>query len=88
MREGRKRQIRETAEVLGLRVRRLVRIRIDGLRLGSLSPGEWRRLTEAEVRRLKGEGEASPGARAHGRPKAVRKKAAERRTMRRPHGKR
>jgi hypothetical protein len=88
MREGRKRQIRETAEALGLRVRRLVRVRIDGLKLGSLSPGEWRRLTEAEVRRLKGEGEPSLRARAHGRPRAARDESAERRTVRRPHGKR
>ena len=52
MREGRKRQIRETALALGLRVRRLVRIRLGNLRLGGLKPGEWRRLTAAEVKHL------------------------------------
>jgi 23S rRNA pseudouridine2605 synthase len=52
MREGRKRQIRETARALGLRVRRLVRVRLGNLRLGELKPGEWRHLTPAEVRHL------------------------------------
>lgn len=53
MREGRKRQIRETAQLLGMRVRRLVRVRIDGIRLGDLKPGEWRRLSPAEAERLR-----------------------------------
>lgn len=52
MHEGRKRQIRETALALGLRVRRLVRVRLGTLRLGDLKPGEWRRLTAAEVDHL------------------------------------
>ncbi len=53
MREGRKRQIRETARVLGLRVRRLIRTRVGPLLLGNLRPGMWRELTPAEVRRLR-----------------------------------
>jgi 23S rRNA pseudouridine2605 synthase len=65
LREGRKRQIRETARTLGLRVRRLVRVRIGGLKLGSLGPGEWRVLSSDEVRRLRREGEGVSG----GRPK-------------------
>lgn len=52
LREGRKRQIRETARALGLRVRRLVRIRLGNLRLGEMKPGEWRRLSAAEVKHL------------------------------------
>jgi 23S rRNA pseudouridine2605 synthase len=52
MREGRKRQIRETAQVLGLDVRRLIRIRIGSLRIGGLRPGETRHLTETEVEQL------------------------------------
>lgn len=52
MRQGRKRQIRETAQALGLRVERLVRTRIDGIRLTGLKPGEWRALTPAEVTQL------------------------------------
>lgn len=53
MQEGRKRQIRETAQLLGLHVRRLVRVRIDGIRLGDLKPGEWRRLSPPEAERLR-----------------------------------
>ena len=35
---------------IGHPVRRLVRIRVGGLRLGNLAPGVWRELTPAEVR--------------------------------------
>jgi 23S rRNA pseudouridine2605 synthase len=52
MREGRKRQIREVARSLGLEVKRLVRVRIDGLHLGALKSGEWRRLGDEEAQRL------------------------------------
>jgi 23S rRNA pseudouridine2605 synthase len=69
MRQGRKRQIRETARVLGLRVERLVRVRIDGLGLGNLKPGQWRRLSAGEIERLKSGSirRKAPAAR-HGRP--------------------
>ncbi len=53
MREGRKRQIRRTALMLGHPVKRLTRVRIDFLELGHLQPGQWRKLTPNEVRRLK-----------------------------------
>jgi 23S rRNA pseudouridine2605 synthase len=52
--EGRKRQIRETASQLGLYVHRILRVRISTLLLGNLNPGEWRHLTPAEIRSLKG----------------------------------
>jgi 23S rRNA pseudouridine2605 synthase len=52
MREGRKRQIREIARVLGYEVLRLVRVREGPIALGDLKPGEWRELTSAEVRAL------------------------------------
>jgi len=54
MREGRKRQIRETGSQLGLPVVRIIRVRIGTLLLGSLKPREWRVLNEAEVARLRG----------------------------------
>jgi 23S rRNA pseudouridine2605 synthase len=54
MREGRKRQIRETCKQLGLPVVRIVRIRIGSLRLGNLKPQQWRYLTMQEVAELKG----------------------------------
>ncbi|HLE03032.1 MAG TPA: pseudouridine synthase [Anaerolineales bacterium] len=47
--QGMKRQIRETAEVLGLKVKRLIRIRMGTLGLGDLSPGTWRDLTDREM---------------------------------------
>ena len=58
MGEGRKRQIRETAALLGLPVVRIIRVRISSLDLGSLKPGEWRRLSADEIGRLKGDGTA------------------------------
>lgn len=51
--EGRKRQIRLVAEALGHPVRRLIRVRLDGLRLGKLPPGVWRALKPEEVARLR-----------------------------------
>jgi pseudouridine synthase len=53
MREGRKRQIRRVAGLLGHPVRQLIRIRIGPLRLGNLKPGQWRRLTPKEISNLK-----------------------------------
>jgi 23S rRNA pseudouridine2605 synthase len=52
MTEGRKRQIRETADILGLGVLRLIRIRLASLHLGDLPVGEWRWLGQAEIERL------------------------------------
>jgi 23S rRNA pseudouridine2605 synthase len=56
MKEGRKRQIRETGSLLGLPVVKIIRVEISGLQLGRLKPKEWRYLTEDEVKMLKGEG--------------------------------
>jgi 23S rRNA pseudouridine2605 synthase len=50
--EGRKRQVRRTFAALGHRVRGLERVRIGGLRIGNLPPGEVRELTSGEVRSL------------------------------------
>ncbi|HHS98398.1 MAG TPA: rRNA pseudouridine synthase [Chloroflexi bacterium] len=54
LREGRKRQIRRVAAMLGHPVHRLIRVRVGPVRLGNLPPGRWRRLTPLEVRALKG----------------------------------
>jgi 23S rRNA pseudouridine2605 synthase len=51
--EGRKRQIRETARLLGHPVRVLRRVRLGPLKLGKLPSGRWRYLTPAEINRLK-----------------------------------
>lgn len=53
MREGRKRQIRETGSLLGLPVVKIIRVRIGGVHLGNLKPRQWRYLTQAEVENLK-----------------------------------
>jgi len=55
LKEGRKRQIRETGRLLGLPVVKIIRIRMGSLHLGSLKPREWRYLSEAEVAALKGQ---------------------------------
>jgi 23S rRNA pseudouridine2605 synthase len=52
LREGHKRQIRETARALGLGVERLIRIRLGPFKLGSLHPGEWRLGEPAEIGQL------------------------------------
>lgn len=55
MYEGRKRQIRRVAELLGLNVRALHRLAIGPLQLGDLKSGEWRRLTAGEIASLRRE---------------------------------
>ncbi|HSM58785.1 MAG TPA: pseudouridine synthase [Candidatus Sulfomarinibacteraceae bacterium] len=52
MREGRKRQIRRVAALLGHDVQRLFREKIGPLSVGDLPRGQWRRLTEKEVEAL------------------------------------
>ena len=51
--EGRKRQIREIAKILGHPVKSLTRVRIGPLKLGHLKSGRWRHLKPNEVERLK-----------------------------------
>ncbi len=53
LKEGHKRQIREMAKLTGLFVVKLMRIRIGSLTLGSMKPGEFRNLSDDEVKRLK-----------------------------------
>ena len=53
LREGRKRQVRRTCEAVGHRVVELERVAFGPLRLGDLEPGAHRRLTAAEVERLR-----------------------------------
>ena len=50
--QGLNRQIRRMCEVFGYDVRRLQRVRIVNVRLGSLKLGRWRNLTEAELKGL------------------------------------
>jgi 23S rRNA pseudouridine2604 synthase len=50
--QGLNRQIRLMAEAFGQHVRQLRRIRIVNIQLGHLKPGQWRNLTDAELRGL------------------------------------
>jgi 23S rRNA pseudouridine2605 synthase len=54
MKEGHKRQIRETCHQIGLPVVNIIRVRIGSLQLHNLKPGQWRLLTPAEINELKG----------------------------------
>jgi 23S rRNA pseudouridine2604 synthase len=50
--QGLNRQIRLMAAHFGYRVKQLVRTRIVNIKLGYLKPGQWRNLTEPELRGL------------------------------------
>jgi 23S rRNA pseudouridine2605 synthase len=58
--EGRNRQVRRMCETVGHPVLRLVRTRIGGLADHKLAPGEWRALTQDEVRALERAAVARP----------------------------
>jgi 23S rRNA pseudouridine2604 synthase len=47
--QGLNRQIRRMCSALGYKAQRLQRVRIMNIRLGSLSSGQWRYLTDAEL---------------------------------------
>lgn len=50
--QGLNRQIRLMAAHFGHRVKQLLRVRIGNVKLGHLKPGQWRNLTDAELRGL------------------------------------
>jgi 23S rRNA pseudouridine2605 synthase len=60
IREGRKRQVRRMCEAVGHRVVELERVAFGPLGLRALAPGESRRLTKAEIERLR-RATATPG---------------------------
>jgi len=66
LREGRKRQIRRVAAMLGYPVGQLIRVRIGPVRLGDLGPGEWRHLTGVEVKALQSAVRELPESRRNG----------------------
>ena len=55
--EGKNRQVRRMFAAAGHEVTRLKRVKLGGLELGALEPGEWREVTRTELRT------AFPGAR-------------------------
>ncbi len=50
--QGLNRQIRLMAAAFGYRVTQLRRVRIDNIKIGALKPGQWRNLTDMELRGL------------------------------------
>jgi 23S rRNA pseudouridine2605 synthase len=64
--EGRNRQVRRMCDAVGHPVRRLVRVRIGSLSDRRLAPGEWRELTQDELRALE-RAVAPPPAKPSGR---------------------
>lgn len=53
LREGRKREVRRLCEAVGHPVTHLLRVRYGPVTLGDLRPGEWRELSDGEVRALR-----------------------------------
>lgn len=62
LREGRNREVRRLLAAVGHPVRRLARRRFGPVSLGPLPEGEWRELSDAEVRALLDRVELEPGS--------------------------
>ncbi len=58
--EGRKHQVKRMCEQVGHPVKRLERVSIGPVELGDLRPGEFRRVRDQELAKLKGIGESHP----------------------------
>lgn len=52
--EGRNRQVRRMLDAVGVNVMSLKRISVGSLTLGNLPEGKWRRLSDAEINKLRG----------------------------------
>jgi len=52
--EGRNRQVRRMMEAVGKEAVFLKRVRVGYVLLGDLKPGQWRNLTENEIKKLAG----------------------------------
>lgn len=52
--EGRNRQVRKMLEAVGVNVLALKRISVGSVTLGNLPEGKWRRLSDAEINKLRG----------------------------------
>ena len=54
--EGKNRQVRRMLDAVGVNVLGLKRISVGSLTLGNLPEGKWRKLSEAEINKLRGKG--------------------------------
>lgn len=54
--EGKNRQVRRMLDAVGANVMSLKRIAVGSLTLGNLLEGKWRRLSDAEINKLRGKG--------------------------------
>lgn len=75
LREGRKRQVRRMCEAVGHPVAALQRVRFGPLWLGDLAEGQARRLTDAEIERLRRATAPPTGRRARRGPARARRAA-------------
>ncbi len=71
MKEGRKRQIRDTCRQIGLPVVSIIRVRIGNLRLSTLKIGQWRLLTPTEIKSLKSPTKTSPAHKPVSKSKSI-----------------
>jgi 23S rRNA pseudouridine2605 synthase len=78
--EGRTHEVRELFFAAGHPVQRLRRVAIGPLRDNTLKPGEFRTVTEAEIRALKRAASESRGRTRRGRPKSAARRAGKRPT--------
>jgi 23S rRNA pseudouridine2604 synthase len=52
LKEGKNRQIRRMCEACDLKVKELVRVRVNNIWLNELPVGKWRKLSSAEIAQL------------------------------------
>ncbi len=70
--EGRNRQVRRMTAAVGHPTLRLIRIAIGPIKLGDLKPGQWRVLTEEEIRAFGRLTDGRPATRREVRSKGIR----------------
>lgn len=82
LQEGRKRQIRRIANMLGHSVRELVREKIGPISLGNLASSQWRHLRDEEVKQLR-ESVKEKGAAKRRKPSRTRQQRSKKHSNRR-----